>query len=276
MLTCFVTSNRYCSLVLPAFYHDKKRNRVKTLEEYYFIRGATTVTCTKGLTSVNLEDREKEKERRKTRRIVTTLIIVALVEGVLLLKVMDLTFSCESIPRILYPFFCLLCSKKPEMADKVAFSSVTGAYPREMPEELDASIAPHLDTNKSTISLAEMHEVQANKTTTTTSDMDSQETTTASPDVLNDDKDRLIKSVELGHIEENSASLQKGGIERKWTCLAWGVRRTHHVIPADVLQERMDSLDVGSLMEVMPFEGSPGVEETVTSMLTAFIRSAPV
>ena len=64
-----------------AFFHDDKRNHVKSLDDYYFIGGATDVTATDKLTRIPLSDRAKEQDRRRRRKIIAALILVAFAEA---------------------------------------------------------------------------------------------------------------------------------------------------------------------------------------------------
>jgi hypothetical protein len=94
--------------------HDKKRARLKTLDEYYFIRGGTSLTGTgtKELTAITLEENAKLADRRRLKKTVFGLSIIAIAEALLLLRF--LAGRCESLPLILYPFCTLIGCQKHE------------------------------------------------------------------------------------------------------------------------------------------------------------------
>ena len=70
-------------LVYPIkdFFRCKKRNRLKTLDEYYFIKGASSELGHAKLTQILLEDREKERYRLKARKIMAFLLITVFAEA---------------------------------------------------------------------------------------------------------------------------------------------------------------------------------------------------
>mmetsp|Transcript_7656 Transcript_7656/g.15599 ORF Transcript_7656/g.15599 Transcript_7656/m.15599 type:complete len:1368 (-) Transcript_7656:213-4316(-) len=88
--------------------HDKKRARLKTLEEYYFIRGGTSLTGTKELTAITIEESAKLADRRRMKKIVLGLLIIAIAEALLLLRFLNVSIHCESLPLILYPLYPLI------------------------------------------------------------------------------------------------------------------------------------------------------------------------
>ena len=88
-----------------AFFNDKKRNRVKTLDEYYFIRGECRVSSTAQLTRISLEDHVKESDQRMSRKIVICLLLCILVQSVLLLGFFVGSMQYSSYPALLYLLF---------------------------------------------------------------------------------------------------------------------------------------------------------------------------
>lgn len=109
------------------YFHSRKRSRLKTLDEYYFIKGASNVTVTGELTRISLEDRAKERVRREARKIVIFLFIVVILQAVVLMGVLKQSVPCENYPIFLYPLFLLTgcregetrkCTMVNEMADE--------------------------------------------------------------------------------------------------------------------------------------------------------------
>lgn len=79
----------FSSPYMKDFFRCKKRNRLKTLDEYYFIKGASIESAHSKhgtLTRIFLEDREKEGYRREARKIVIVLLLVVLAEAAVLLN----------------------------------------------------------------------------------------------------------------------------------------------------------------------------------------------
>jgi len=83
------------ALSLTDFFRCKKRNRLKTLDEYYFIKGASSESGTATLTKIFLEDREKESDRRKARTIMAFLLLIVLMEAAVLLNIFTARRSNE-------------------------------------------------------------------------------------------------------------------------------------------------------------------------------------
>ena len=112
------THTDICFVVGTDLLHDKKRARLKTLDEYYFIRGATGLTGTKELTAITIEESAKVAERRRTKRIVLGLLIIAIAEALLLLRFLNTSLQCSSLPLILYPLYPLIgCQKEVEVGN---------------------------------------------------------------------------------------------------------------------------------------------------------------
>lgn len=107
------------SIVEGFFQVSRKRSRLKTLDEYYFIRGASNVTCTGELTRISLEDRAKESVRREARKIVIFLLVAVLLEAVILVGVLKKSVLCENYPILLYPFFLLTGCRKEESHSRI-------------------------------------------------------------------------------------------------------------------------------------------------------------
>ncbi|KAL7534784.1 hypothetical protein ACHAXR_006071, partial [Thalassiosira sp. AJA248-18] len=74
------------ALSLTDFFRCSKRNRLKTLDEYYFIKGASSESGTAALTKILLENREKESYRRKTRKVVIGLLVIVLLQATVVLN----------------------------------------------------------------------------------------------------------------------------------------------------------------------------------------------
>ena len=68
-----------------------KRNRLKSLDEYYFIKGACSEPGTAALTKILLEEREKEAFRSQTRKIMTFLCLIVLIEAGALFNILRTT-----------------------------------------------------------------------------------------------------------------------------------------------------------------------------------------
>ncbi len=73
------------ALSLTDLFGCNKRNHLKTLDEYYFIKGACCEAGTAKLTKIFLDDREKEGVQRKARRVILVLFVIIAVEAALLL-----------------------------------------------------------------------------------------------------------------------------------------------------------------------------------------------
>ena len=104
---CYTNTNFFWFLG-PDLRHDKKRARLKTLDEYYFIKGGTSLTGTKELTEITLEEKAKLADKRRLKKIVFGLLIIAIAEAILLLRFLDVTIQCSSLPLILYPLYPLI------------------------------------------------------------------------------------------------------------------------------------------------------------------------
>ena len=86
---------------------DKKRSRLKTLDEYYYIKGASDVGVYGELTRIALEDRAKETVRREARKRLAFLLFIVLLEAVLLCGVLRHSVLCENYPTFLHPLLLL-------------------------------------------------------------------------------------------------------------------------------------------------------------------------
>jgi len=89
------TSSHFPNFPHEDFFRCKKRNRLKTLDEYYFIKGASSESGTATLTKIFLEDREKESDRRKARTIMAFLLLIVLMEAAVLLNIFTARRSNE-------------------------------------------------------------------------------------------------------------------------------------------------------------------------------------
>lgn len=63
---------------------------------------------TKELTEITIEEKAKLADKRRLKKIVFGLLIIAIAEAILLLRFMDVTIQCSSIPLILYPLYPLI------------------------------------------------------------------------------------------------------------------------------------------------------------------------
>ncbi|KAL7548089.1 hypothetical protein ACHAWF_011376, partial [Thalassiosira exigua] len=106
-------------LAQSGFFKAKKKHRLKTLNEYYFIKGASNVTCTGELTRITLEDRARENVRRESRKMILIIAVIALVEAIVLLGVLKKLVPCESYPTLLYPLYLLSGCRNEERAQHV-------------------------------------------------------------------------------------------------------------------------------------------------------------
>ena len=88
---------------------DKKRSRLKTLDEYYYIKGASDVhpKVYGELTRIALEDRAKEIVLRDARKRLVFLLFIVLLEAVLLCGVLRHSVLCENYPIFLHPLLLL-------------------------------------------------------------------------------------------------------------------------------------------------------------------------
>ncbi|KAL7543031.1 hypothetical protein ACHAXR_012488 [Thalassiosira sp. AJA248-18] len=100
------------------FLRTKKRRCLKSLDEYYFIKGASDLTCTSAgeLTRIALEDRAKEGVRREARKLIIVIALIALLEAVVLLGVLKHFVLCENYPILLYPLYLLTGCRNAESA----------------------------------------------------------------------------------------------------------------------------------------------------------------
>lgn len=96
------------------FYQSRKKSRLKTLDEYYFIRGLSH-KGSRELARIQLEERAKQK----ATQFVTILVLVAVFEVAILLvilKSLDLV-PCDKYPALLYPLSFLTGCKRIENDD---------------------------------------------------------------------------------------------------------------------------------------------------------------
>ena len=80
-LTTFLTSHQ------KDFFLCKKRKNIKSLEDYYFIKGVLLASGTDTLTKVLLEDQEKICYQQKFRNIVVVLLLVILMKAAMLASI---------------------------------------------------------------------------------------------------------------------------------------------------------------------------------------------
>lgn len=254
--------------------YDKRRNRVKTLEEYYFIRGATTVTCTRDLTKVNLETRENERNFRQLRHMMIALVIIALVECIALLKVLDVSLSCQSVPKLVYPLLSLVCN---DLSADVTPATEIAVFDAPISSEPEAAFAPE--------STGEEIEPKAKSNQTITTE-DGYKPSDNAPDLTKNSKMRNITLLDdrsmSGAMErsvESEESLEVQGIgtqdvpKRRWnhgnnifykTNLVWGIRsKLHYEMPISIIEQRMSTFDPNSILEIPLVEASPDkIEDT--------------
>ena len=93
---------------------DTKRSRLKTLDEYYYIKGACQMSGTGELTRIALENRAKEGVRREARKKLLVLLAIVILEAVVLLGVLSHSVSCDNYPMALYPLLLLTGCRKAE------------------------------------------------------------------------------------------------------------------------------------------------------------------
>jgi len=91
-----------------------KRSRLKTLDEYYYIKGACQMSGTGELTRIALENRAKEGVRREARKKLLVLLAIVIMEAVILFGVLSHSVPCENYPMALYPLLLLTGCHKGE------------------------------------------------------------------------------------------------------------------------------------------------------------------
>ena len=107
-------------LLLDLFYFSEgsmvctKRSRLKTLDEYYYIKGACQMSGTGELTRIALENRAKEGVRREARKKLLVLLAIVILEAIILLGVLSHSVPCENYPMALYPLLLLTGCRKGE------------------------------------------------------------------------------------------------------------------------------------------------------------------
>ena len=70
------------------------------------------------MTAITIEESAKVAERRRTKRIVLGLLIIAIAEALLLLRFLHTSLQCSSLPLILYPLYPLIgCQKEVEVGN---------------------------------------------------------------------------------------------------------------------------------------------------------------
>lgn len=135
------THTDICFVVATDLLHDKKRARLKTLDEYYFIRGATGLTGTKELTAITIEESAKVAERRRTKRIVLGLLIIAIAEALLLLRFLNTSIECKTLPLILYPLYPLIgCRREVGSNRSSSYNNASSAALRLEERERDINV----------------------------------------------------------------------------------------------------------------------------------------
>jgi hypothetical protein len=97
-----------------------KKSRLKTLDEYYYIKGASNLTVTGELTRIALEDRAKEGIRREARKLLLIIALIALVEGMVLVTFLKNEVSCDRYPTLLYPVYLLTGCRNEEKTECAA------------------------------------------------------------------------------------------------------------------------------------------------------------
>lgn len=60
------------------------------------------------MTEITLEEKAKLADKRKLKKIVFGLLIIAIAEAILLLRFLDVRIQCSSLPLILYPAYSLI------------------------------------------------------------------------------------------------------------------------------------------------------------------------
>ena len=93
---------------------DTKRSRLKTLDEYYYIKGACQMSGTGELTRIALENRAKEGVRREARKKLLVLLAIVIMEAVILFGVLSHSVPCENYPMAIYPLLLLTGCRKGE------------------------------------------------------------------------------------------------------------------------------------------------------------------
>ena len=221
-------------LAKSSFQYDKKRNRVKTLEEYYFIRGGSSVTCTKNLTKVNLEKIANERHRRQTRQFVKVLALIALVEGIVLLRIMDVSFPYH-IPNFLYP--------KRFDDDKIfSAESNSGKFIHTTESTHHVSQVTHLNTTKSEDMSSEKGHISDR----------------------NDVHQPLMKALDLQSNKHLTSEYHRNIFRQ----MHWSARtRFHHEIPQEIVQQRMSSVVARTNVDISNIESRPNVADQVMDML---------
>jgi hypothetical protein len=91
-----------------------KRRRLKTLDEYYYIKGACQMSGTGELTRIALENRAKEGVRREARKKLLVLLAIVILEAIILFGVLSHSVQCENYPMALYPLLLLTGCRKGE------------------------------------------------------------------------------------------------------------------------------------------------------------------
>ena len=137
-----LTSVLFYSVHVTDLLHDKKRARLKTLDEYYFIRGATSLTGTKELTEITIEESAKVADRRRMKKIVLGLVIIAIAEALILLRFLNASIQCNSLPLILYPLYPLIgCQSETDNRNRSSYNSSSAPFSRRSEErECDVDV----------------------------------------------------------------------------------------------------------------------------------------
>lgn len=230
------------------------------------------MTCTKDLTQVSLETRENERSQRRLRRMVAALVIVALIEGIALLRVLDISLSCKTVPKVIYPLLCFVCSHATEEHSTDQKSSSTMNIPDAslLPEKTVPMTTTESDTN---IPVAIQPDIMA------TTDLIS---TTVLPYTSNSDdgmsldteliapKKHILASAHDMRISiisnQTSGWQQSNGVDLFYKAnLIWGIRRDHHKVPSAIVDQRMKSFDTSVLLTIPPFVGTPD-NQTITKV----------
>ena len=99
---------------------ETKRSRLKTLDEYYYIKGACQMSGTGELTRIALENRAKEGVRREARKKLLVLLAIVIMEALILLGVLSHSVPCENYPMALYPLLLLTGCHKGESKEDCA------------------------------------------------------------------------------------------------------------------------------------------------------------
>lgn len=105
---------KYRETWLSGFYHSKRKSQLKTLDDYYFIRGLSH-KGSRELARIQLEERAKQK----ATEFVTLLVLVAVFEVVILLVILQSldVVPCDKYPALLYPLSFLTGCKRIENDD---------------------------------------------------------------------------------------------------------------------------------------------------------------